>query len=71
MNGSSSGNLDDKPRLSEHEKKANHIASGTSILSLIAVLCSRRFHVRYEFVTYEGQSQSKNDDKPFEKVSIG
>ncbi len=26
--GSSSGNLDEKPRLSEHEKKANHIASG-------------------------------------------
>ena len=26
--GSSNGNLDDKPRLSEHEKKANHIASG-------------------------------------------
>ena len=22
------GNLDEKPRLSEHEKKANHIASG-------------------------------------------
>jgi heteromeric Ino2p/Ino4p transcription factor len=27
-NPSSSGNMDDKPRLSEHEKKANHIASG-------------------------------------------
>lgn len=27
-NPSSSGNVDDKPRLSEHEKKANHIASG-------------------------------------------
>lgn len=27
--GSSNGNLDEKPRLSEHEKKANHIASGT------------------------------------------
>ena len=26
--GSSSGNLEEKPRLSEHEKKANHIASG-------------------------------------------
>ena len=26
--GSSNGNLDEKPRLSEHEKKANHIASG-------------------------------------------
>jgi len=25
--GSSSGNLEEKPRLSEHEKKANHIAS--------------------------------------------
>ncbi|TVY17082.1 Protein max, partial [Lachnellula arida] len=25
--GSSNGNLDEKPRLSEHEKKANHIAS--------------------------------------------
>jgi heteromeric Ino2p/Ino4p transcription factor len=28
-NPSSSGNVDDKPRLSEHEKKANHIASGS------------------------------------------
>lgn len=31
MSGSSptgSGNLEEKPRLSEHEKKANHIASG-------------------------------------------
>jgi hypothetical protein len=27
--GSSNGNLDEKPRLSEHEKKANHIASGS------------------------------------------
>lgn len=26
--GSSNGNLEEKPRLSEHEKKANHIASG-------------------------------------------
>jgi len=26
-NGSPSGNADDKPRLSEYEKKANHIAS--------------------------------------------
>jgi len=30
-NSSSNGgnNLEEKPRLSEHEKKANHIASGT------------------------------------------
>lgn len=27
-NGSATSNVDDKPRLSEHEKKANHIASG-------------------------------------------
>lgn len=27
--GSVNGNLEEKPRLSEHEKKANHIASGT------------------------------------------
>ncbi|OBT39908.1 hypothetical protein VE00_09036 [Pseudogymnoascus sp. WSF 3629] len=26
-NGSATSNVDDKPRLSEHEKKANHIAS--------------------------------------------
>jgi hypothetical protein len=26
--GSSNGNAEEKPRLSEHEKKANHIASG-------------------------------------------
>jgi len=26
--GSANGNLEEKPRLSEHEKKANHIASG-------------------------------------------
>jgi hypothetical protein len=32
--GSSNGNLDEKPRLSEHEKKANHIASGTAICVL-------------------------------------
>jgi hypothetical protein len=28
---SNNGNLDEKPRLSEHEKKANHIASGMHI----------------------------------------
>jgi len=28
VNGSATSNVDDKPRLSEHEKKANHIASG-------------------------------------------
>jgi len=28
--GSSNGNVEEKPRLSEHEKKANHIASGMS-----------------------------------------
>ena len=33
--GSSNGNLDEKPRLSEHEKKANHIASGQSTLGLV------------------------------------
>lgn len=31
--GSSNGNLDEKPRLSEHEKKANHIASGKACSS--------------------------------------
>jgi heteromeric Ino2p/Ino4p transcription factor len=29
--GSSNGNLEEKPRLSEHEKKANHIASGRAL----------------------------------------
>jgi hypothetical protein len=33
--GSSNGNLDEKPRLSEHEKKANHIASGQSTLGVV------------------------------------
>lgn len=39
-NSSSNGNLDEKPRLSEHEKKANHIASGMYIFirSLISSL---------------------------------
>lgn len=30
--GSANGNLEEKPRLSEHEKKANHIASGNIYL---------------------------------------
>jgi hypothetical protein len=33
--GSSNGNLDEKPRLSEHEKKANHIASGIFVFPLL------------------------------------
>lgn len=37
--GSSNGNLDEKPRLSEHEKKANHIASGRTIPSLAHKAC--------------------------------
>jgi heteromeric Ino2p/Ino4p transcription factor len=37
--GSSNGNSDEKPRLSEHEKKANHIASG----KLPILLCSLSF----------------------------
>jgi hypothetical protein len=32
--GSSNGNSDEKPRLSEHEKKANHIASGKLFYSV-------------------------------------
>lgn len=41
VNGSAtSNNVDEKPRLSEHEKKANHIASGTSRVS--AVLTSSK-----------------------------
>lgn len=42
--GSSNGNLDEKPRLSEHEKKANHIASGlypSSSLLFLGVLWAR------------------------------
>ncbi|KFY20910.1 hypothetical protein V491_03322 [Pseudogymnoascus sp. VKM F-3775] len=35
-NGSATSNVDDKPRLSEHEKKANHIASGECCLFLLA-----------------------------------
>jgi hypothetical protein len=35
-NGSATSNVDDKPRLSEHEKKANHIASGEFYLFLLA-----------------------------------
>lgn len=31
-NAGSSNGLEDKPRLSEHEKKANHIASGMLLL---------------------------------------
>jgi len=33
--GSSNGNLEEKPRLSEHEKKANHIASGMAFFFLL------------------------------------
>jgi heteromeric Ino2p/Ino4p transcription factor len=36
--GSSNENLDEKPRLSEHEKKANHIASGMPPIFLLSVL---------------------------------
>lgn len=35
-NGSATSNVDDKPRLSEHEKKANHIASGECCPFLLA-----------------------------------
>ena len=38
--GSSNGNLDEKPRLSENEKKANHIASGE--LALLDWLTGRQ-----------------------------
>lgn len=38
VNGSAtSNNVEEKPRLSEHEKKANHIASGTVTLILTPV----------------------------------
>ena len=38
VNGSAtSNNVEEKPRLSEHEKKANHIASGTVTLLLTPV----------------------------------
>ena len=36
--GSSNGNLEEKPRLSEHEKKANHIASGKAFFSRYNIL---------------------------------
>lgn len=35
-NAGSSNGLDEKPRLSEHEKKANHIASGMSFILVSA-----------------------------------
>ena len=52
---SSNGNAEEKPRLSEHEKKANHIASGKVPLhsyTLIALLrgthrCKRRNDAYY------------------------
>lgn len=37
VNGSAtSNNVEEKPRLSEHEKKANHIASGESRRQVVA-----------------------------------
>jgi hypothetical protein len=40
--GSSNGNLDEKPRLSEHEKKANHIASGSFVFFIAVTLLHTR-----------------------------
>ena len=58
--GSSSGNLEEKPRLSEHEKKANHIASGTNPCPEI-----------YVHLVDSSPSQSRNADRPSAKGSIG
>lgn len=55
-NGSATSNVDDKPRLSEHEKKANHIASGECCLFLLAEavagtipFCAPRAPVAFNF----------------------
>lgn len=61
VNGSANGNnVDEKPRLSEHEKKANHIASGTSSSSPHFLSGARLTSFR----------QNKNDVKLSEKALI-
>ena len=63
--GSSNGNLEEKPRLSEHEKKANHIASGTfpPPLSLPSL------PLPFSHLIVNTHSQNKNADKQSAKVS--
>lgn len=62
--GSSNGNQDEKPRLSEHEKKANHIASGK-----IYPFCIPANHASLVIVA-NIKFQSRNADKQSAKVSI-
>jgi len=61
-NPGSANGLDEKPRLSEHEKKANHIASGTSLHCLIS--SPTRSQVTNHFFP-----QNKSADKLSAKVS--
>lgn len=69
----SNGNLDEKPRLSEHEKKANHIASGmlSSFLFVVFVIhwfCSARVQCS---IAGANSTQSRNADKRSVRASIG
>jgi hypothetical protein len=63
-NAGSNNGLEEKPRLSEHEKKANHIASG------LPLSC----HVHFGLFSQGGANgldqQNKNADKLFAKASI-
>lgn len=67
--GSSNGNLEEKPRLSEHEKKANHIASGiTPIVQYCH--CFLLDGIWSKEVMSKSILQSKSADKQFAKASI-
>ena len=57
-NAGSNNGLEEKPRLSEHEKKANHIASGLSSPTMSIL------------VTDSLGQQNKNADKLSAKASI-
>jgi hypothetical protein len=58
---------DDKPRLTEEEKKQNHIASGMVISQQLHGACCMGSK---SITTYPVRVQSRNDARPLEKASI-
>jgi hypothetical protein len=68
--GSSSGNLEEKPRLSEHEKKANHIASGSYSFPSDSYLIIR-FHALVAPAMLTVNRQNISAAKSFARVSTG
>lgn len=68
VNGSTASNVDDKPRLSEHEKKANHIASG-KCYGFPLGLAESRLHPRPLAVSSGGSASEaqQTDDGPQNK----